>query len=262
MVQELPSRQISICIVCRWNINSCIGSSGCSSRFCTWTIIVHSLHIWHSSYYCNDRSLCMCYANDNQLLSFEDTHYAGGKVNGGRLHQPCPSMANKQQTSIWFPIKLKECGVRVDGEPLHLNAHRFRLNSQWYSRQAMCATVAFNYGPIYNQVSAVVHSCNYNITQLLAVCSALSQDTLRDAAYALVLFRLNYCNSLYAYAPVTQIWRLQMIINMVARVVSGRRRFDPITNFIKRELIGYLLLNVSNLTLRLPSAGDPAINFL
>ena len=30
--------------------------------------------------------------------------------------------------------------------------------------------------------------------------------------------------------------RLQMIINMAPRVVSGRRRFDPITDFIKREL--------------------------
>ena len=59
---------------------------------------------------------------------------------------------------------------------------------------------------------------------------------MRVAAYALVLSRLDYCNSLYANAPVTQIRRLQMIINMAARVVSGRRRFDPITDFIKREL--------------------------
>ena len=85
-------------------------------------------------------------------------------------------------------------------------------------------------------VSAVVCSCNYNIRQVRAVRSALSRDALRDVAYALVLSRLDYCNSLYANATVTQMRRLQMIINMAASVVSGRRRFDPITDFIKREL--------------------------
>ena len=89
---------------------------------------------------------------------------------------------------------------------------------------------------INDQVNAVVRSCNYNIRQLRAVRSALSQEALRDAAYALVLSRLDYCNSLYGNALVTQMRKFQMIINMAARVVSGRRRFDPITDFVKREL--------------------------
>ena len=89
---------------------------------------------------------------------------------------------------------------------------------------------------IIDQVSAIVCSCNYNIRQFPAVRSALSRDVLRDAAYALVLSRLDYCNSLYANATVTQVRHLQMMINMAARVVSGRHRFDPITDFIKREL--------------------------
>ena len=59
---------------------------------------------------------------------------------------------------------------------------------------------------------------------------------MRDAAYVLVLSRLDYCNSLYANDPVTQMRRVQMTINMAAHVVSGRRRFDPITDFMKREL--------------------------
>ena len=59
---------------------------------------------------------------------------------------------------------------------------------------------------INDQVSAVVRSCNYNIRQLRAVRLILSRDALRDAAYALVLSRLDYCNSLYANVPVTQMW--------------------------------------------------------
>ena len=74
---------------------------------------------------------------------------------------------------------------------------------------------------IHDQVSAVVPSFNYNIRQLRAVRSALSRDALRDASYAIVLSRLDYCNSLYANDPVPQMRRLQMIINMAAHVVSG-----------------------------------------
>ena len=89
---------------------------------------------------------------------------------------------------------------------------------------------------IDDQVNAIVRSCNYNIRQLCAVRSTLSRDAMRDAAYALVLSRLDYCNYLYSNAPVIQMQHLQMIINMAVRVVSGRRRFDPITDFIKCEL--------------------------
>ena len=52
----------------------------------------------------------------------------------------------------------------------------------------------------------------------------------------MLLSRLDYCNSLYVNAPVTQMRRLQMIFNMAACVVSGRRRFNKIIDFIKREL--------------------------
>ena len=89
---------------------------------------------------------------------------------------------------------------------------------------------------INDQISTVVRSCNYNIRQLRAIRSSLSRYALRDVAYDLVLSRLDYFNVLYANAPVTQIKRLQMVINMTARVVSGRRRFDLITDFISSEL--------------------------
>ena len=100
---------------------------------------------------------------------------------------------------------------------------------------------------INDQVTAAVRRCNYNIIQLRAVPSTHSRDSLRDATYALVLSRLDYCNSLYVNAPVTQMRRLQMTINIAARVVSGRRRFDPNTEFINAIFICYLLSNVYNL---------------
>ena len=55
---------------------------------------------------------------------------------------------------------------------------------------------------VADQVSKVVRSCCYNIRQLQTIRSSLTLDALRDAAYALILSRLDYCNALYLNAPV------------------------------------------------------------
>ena len=89
---------------------------------------------------------------------------------------------------------------------------------------------------INRQISTVVRSCNYNSRQLRATRSSLSRNALRDVAYALFLSRLDYCNVLYENAPATQMKRLRVLINMAASVVSRRRRYDPITDFIRSQL--------------------------
>ena len=89
---------------------------------------------------------------------------------------------------------------------------------------------------IIDQVGKVVRSCYYNIRQLRTIRSALTQDVLRDAVYALILSRLDYCNALYINYPTCELHRLQMLINTAARVVSGRSKFDHITDFVRNEL--------------------------
>ena len=51
-----------------------------------------------------------------------------------------------------------------------------------------------------------------------------------------MLSRVDYCNSLYADAPATSTKRLQSLINMAARVVSGCSRFNHITDFTRDYL--------------------------
>ena len=81
-----------------------------------------------------------------------------------------------------------------------------------------------------------VRSCFYNIRQLRAIRTCLTHDALRDAAYALVLSRIDYCNSLYAHLPINLVDRLQTLMNTAARVISGRPRFGHITDFIQNDL--------------------------
>ena len=56
---------------------------------------------------------------------------------------------------------------------------------------------------------------------------------------ALVLSRVDYCNSLHANTPATSTKRLQSLINMAARVVSARSRFDHITD-LSRDYLHWL----------------------
>ena len=62
--------------------------------------------------------------------------------------------------------------------------------------------------------------------QLRQLRSSMTREALRHRAYALVLSRVDYCNSLRANVHATSTKRLQSLINMAARVVSGRCRFD------------------------------------
>ena len=89
---------------------------------------------------------------------------------------------------------------------------------------------------VADQVSKVVHSCYYSIRQLQTIRSSLTPNALRDAVYALILSRLDYCNALYLNATMCELHLLQMLINTAARVVSGRSRFDHITHFVKDVL--------------------------
>ena len=55
---------------------------------------------------------------------------------------------------------------------------------------------------------------------------------------ALVLSIVRYCISIYGSCGVTQVKRVQKVINFCARVVSGRRRNDRISDVI--EQLGWM----------------------
>ena len=63
---------------------------------------------------------------------------------------------------------------------------------------------------VADHVSAVIRSGYYNIRQLR---SSMTREALRHAAYALVLSRVDYYNSLYANATAISTNRLQSLIN-------------------------------------------------
>jgi hypothetical protein len=76
-------------------------------------------------------------------------------------------------------------------------------------------------------------SCFYHIRDLRRIRSTLDFDTARTIATSLVHSKLDYCNSLYYNLPVSQINRLQMIQNSLARAVTNTPKFYHITPVLK-----------------------------
>ena len=72
---------------------------------------------------------------------------------------------------------------------------------------------------------------------LIALCHAqhsIPRCVMKSIVQALVMSVVRYCLSVYGSCNITQTRRIQKIINFSARVVSGRRRFDHVSDVLRQ----------------------------
>lgn len=81
-------------------------------------------------------------------------------------------------------------------------------------------------------VDRVVARCTGQLVALNQTRHVLPPSTIVSIVQALVMSSLRYCISIYGTCTKTQIHRIQKLINFCARVVSGRRRYDHISDVI------------------------------
>ena len=86
-------------------------------------------------------------------------------------------------------------------------------------------------------VSALVKKCNGILIGLSHVRHQIPRDLLPTLVSALVLSHVRYCLAVYGNGSDKNIQRLQKIQNFALRVVSGRRKFDHISDV--REELGW-----------------------
>lgn len=84
-------------------------------------------------------------------------------------------------------------------------------------------------------VAAVCRSSFFQLRQLRAVRRSLSSETTKILVHSFVSGRLDYCNSLLAGISDGLIQKLQSVQNAAARLVTGLRKFDHVSETI-REL--------------------------
>ena len=85
-------------------------------------------------------------------------------------------------------------------------------------------------------ISKVVKSCNFHLRQLGRIRRYITPDSCKRAVHALIISRLDYCNSLLADAPATLVDKLQLIQNRAARLIllSSQRGFNSVTPLLRQ----------------------------
>ena len=79
------------------------------------------------------------------------------------------------------------------------------------------------------QVSDICKASYFHIHALRHIRTSLTTEAAKTIASVIVGSRLDYCNSLLAGTSVSNLTRLQLVQNTLARVVAQKSRFDHIT---------------------------------
>ena len=84
-----------------------------------------------------------------------------------------------------------------------------------------------------SHVDEVARRCTGILTGLSHSRHCLPQSTLITLVNCLVTSLIRYCITIYGTCNVTQTTRLQKVLNFGARVISGRRKFDHISDVLR-----------------------------
>ena len=103
------------------------------------------------------------------------------------------------------------------------------------------------------QISSIASSCHYHIRDLRRIRHNLDFATASTIATSLVHSRLDYCNSLYHSLPSSQLHRLQVLQNSLARAVTRTPKHQHITPVLKslhwlkiEQRIQYKLISITH----------------
>ena len=83
-------------------------------------------------------------------------------------------------------------------------------------------------------IGSVCRQCFFQLRSIGRIRRYLDEDSTKTLVHALVLSRLDYCNSLFFGLPMKQIQRLQAVQNAAARLIYRKRKFDEVTSLLKK----------------------------
>ena len=167
-------------------------------------------------------SLPQLIATMEQALSSLDAwfHSHGLKVNTGKTELIVCGSRQNCRGLVPTTIRFREDTVRESPTVRNLGVH-FDKYLSWDSH-----------------VSALVKKCNGILIGLSHVRHQIPSSLLPTIVDALVLSHVRYCLTVFGNGSENNIQRLQKVLNFCLRAVSGRRKYDHISDV--REELGWL----------------------
>ena len=74
-----------------------------------------------------------------------------------------------------------------------------------------------------------VHTAFFYLWQIAWRWPYLDTGALTTLVHALVISRLDHCNTLYVGLPLRLMWKLQVVQNAAARLLTGMRKYQHIS---------------------------------
>ncbi|XP_055720116.1 uncharacterized protein LOC129812519 [Salvelinus fontinalis] len=107
-------------------------------------------------------------------------------------------------------------------------------------------------------IKAVARSCRFMLYNIRRVRPCLTQEAAQVLIQALVISRLDYCNSLLAGLPACAIKPLQLIQNAAARLVFNLPKFSHVTPLLRS--LHWLPVEARGNGTSVPSGSDQALH--
>ena len=196
------------------------------------------------SIYANDLPL---YASDADIVQYADDTQVLVSRRPGDVGSLILSMEKTlSDLSIWFGKN----GLKFNADQTQLivlgsrqNIQRLPpINVKFMGTTVAGSSTVRNLGVVFDQtmtfsahIDDVVRRCTGTLCGLSHSRHCLPQSTLVRLVEGLVVSVIRYCITVYGCANRTQMGRLQRLLNFGARVISGRRRYDHISDVL-REL--------------------------
>ena len=195
------------------------------------------------SIYANDLSL---YTEGAHVVQYaDDTQVAvsGGVGDIGSLVQHMEH--NLALLSRWFGKN----GIKINAQKTQFIILGSRPNIQRLSpisikfmgAEVVASASVRNLGVTFDQhmtfashVDGVVQKCTGMLCGLSHSRHSLPPTTLLTIIEGLVMSRILYCLVVYGVCNKTQTSRVQKVLNFAARVLSGRRKFDHVSDILNR----------------------------
>lgn len=87
-----------------------------------------------------------------------------------------------------------------------------------------------------DHVGRICNTAYYQLRQLWKVKKSLTSAAIETLVHAFVSSRMDYCNSLLYGISAGETAKLQSVMRTAARLISGKRKFDSVTPFMRDTL--------------------------
>ncbi len=176
----------------------------------------------------------MCYhlyADDTQLyLSFDSTVPGSGTNAISRL-EAC--ISDIREWMLRNRLKINDDTTEfLKFLPLS-NTHEVTPNSLLNGSDSIAlSTKAKNLGVLFDQtlnlsshITATCKSANFQLYSIRRIKCYLSLNPLKTAVHALISSKLDQCNNLLIGLPKNELFKLEHIMNIAARMITGTKKF-------------------------------------